>query len=228
VSIAKHLVPRPVADRYLDIKRRLDRLELSVRNLETTLDAFLVYPRYVAGDDIGFNGQLRRKELFKELVTILHPEAIIETGTWIGNTTGYMAQNTGLPIRTCEVNPRFHAIAKMRVEGISGLHLELSDSRQFLEKLSETDLTKKRVFFYLDAHWYDELPLSEEIDVIARHWGKFAIMIDDFKVPDDTGYGYDDYGPGKALCIELIEPMVRQRDLAVYFPSVRSDEDTGA
>src|SRR3954453_3670386 len=103
MSIAKHLVPRPLAHRYLDIKRRLDRLELSVRGLETALDALLVNPKYVGREDVGFNGQLRRTELFKEIISIVQPEAVVETGTWIGNTTGYMAETARLPVYSCEV-----------------------------------------------------------------------------------------------------------------------------
>jgi hypothetical protein len=52
-------------------------------------------------------------------------------------------------------------------------------------------------------------------------------MIDDFEVPDDHGFGYDDYGPGKALNAAYIGPLVEAHDLAVFYPSARSQEETG-
>jgi len=41
-------------------------------------------------------------------------------------------------------------------------------------------------------------------------------MIDDFQVPDDPGYAYDDYGPGKALTPDLVDPACRRlRNLGI-------------
>jgi hypothetical protein len=55
------------------------------------------------------------------------------------------------------------------------------------------------VFFHLDAHWEGDLPLQEEIEIILGRFPNFLIMIDDFRVPGDSGYGFDDYGRGKML-----------------------------
>jgi hypothetical protein len=48
-------------------------------------------------------------------------------------------------------------------------------------------------------------------------------MIDDFQVPDDNGYGYDDYGVGKALIRGYIAPLASQFDLAEFYPRTPSD-----
>jgi len=41
-------------------------------------------------------------------------------------------------------------------------------------------------------------------------------MIDDFQVLDDPGYAYDDYGPGKALTPDLVDPACRRlRNLGI-------------
>ncbi len=53
--------------------------------------------------------------------------------------------------------------------------------------------------FYLDAHWEAHLPLAEEIDVIARHCADPLILVDDFEVPGDPDYTFDDYGDGAVL-----------------------------
>lgn len=48
-------------------------------------------------------------------------------------------------------------------------------------------------------------------------------MIDDFQVPGDKDYGFDDYGKGKALCLEYLN----QPELAAFFPSKKGELETG-
>src|SRR6266436_1598107 len=115
MSIAKHLVPGFIKDRYFHIKKRIESLETSVRCLENAIDAMIVSPKYVPGDDVGFNGQLNRKRIFGDIVSAIPIDAIVETGTWLGNTTGYMATTARKPIYSCELSPRFHALSKMRL-----------------------------------------------------------------------------------------------------------------
>jgi hypothetical protein len=52
--------------------------------------------------------------------------------------------------------------------------------------------------------------------------------VDDFQVPGDSGYGYDDYGPGKALTLDYVRPLRDQYGLRVYFPSAPAADETGA
>ena len=115
MSILKHLLPDSIQRPYRILQKRLDKLELSVRGLEAAVDALVVSPKYVPGDEIGFNGQSRRKQIFQDLTKAIPFDAIVETGTWLGNSTGYMSQTAGLPVYSCELNPRFHALAKMRL-----------------------------------------------------------------------------------------------------------------
>jgi hypothetical protein len=53
-------------------------------------------------------------------------------------------------------------------------------------------------------------------------------MVDDFQVPFDKAYGYDDYGPCRTLTAELIAPIVAAHSLQVLYPSIPSAEETGA
>ena len=77
------------------------------------------------------------------------------------------------------------------------------------------------VFFYLDAHWNDDLPLADEIDIIFSRCPWAVVMIDDFEVPSDPGYQFDDYGPGKALVLGYIRPAVLAHELrALSFHSI--------
>jgi hypothetical protein len=81
------------------------------------------------------------------------------------------------------------------------------------------------VFFYLDAHWNDDLPLADEVDIVFQRCPKAIVMIDDFEVPSDAGYGYDDYGPGKALISGYIRPVILAHQLRAFYPSTPSAAD---
>ena len=84
------------------------------------------------------------------------------------------------------------------------------------------------LFFYLDAHWNDDLPLAEELETILSHCSAAVVMIDDFQVPFDAGYGHDDYGFGKALTSGYIASVVSGYRLRVLYPSTPSAEEGGA
>ena len=49
-----------------------------------------------------------------------------------------------------------------------------------------------------------------------------------FRVPDDDGYGYDDYGVGKALTREYIASQVGQFQLAEFYPRTPSVRGIGS
>jgi hypothetical protein len=51
--------------------------------------------------------------------------------------------------------------------------------------------------------------------------------VDDFQVPGDHGYGYDNYGVGKALTREYIVPLVSQFELSEFYPRTPSSVETG-
>ena len=110
------------------------------------------------------------------------------------------------------------------------IKLRQGESRVELKKLFEGPLDSLRnspLFFYLDAHWNADLPLAEEIDIIFCRSPNAVVMIDDFEVPNDPGFAYDDYGPGKALNAEYVAPLVEAYDLAIFYPSALSHEETG-
>jgi len=174
-----------------------------------------------------FNGQVGRQEIFRELVSKIQFQMIIETGTYRGTTTEFLARESGLLVCTVETEPRFYHYARRRLKGQKHIRLELCDSREFITKLArDSTLPKQCVFFYLDAHWQDDLPLKQEIEIIVKFWQGVCIMIDDFQVPGDEGYTYDDYGPGKRLCLNYLEPL-SQFGLTAFFPALPSDRETG-
>lgn len=172
------------------------------------------------------NGQAGRLRICRDVLTTLSPTAIVETGTFRGTTTEFFAQFS-IPVYSVEAEPRFHYFAACRFRESNHVHLTLSDSRSFLNRLA-TDPTvpKNNVFFYLDAHWNADLPLAQEITTIFANWQQAVILVDDFEVPGDS-YAYDDYGPGAALNTEYLDRLNRT-DMHRFYPSLRAAEETGA
>ena len=176
----------------------------------------------------GFNGQARRKEIFKQLLALARPELIIETGTCEGETTGYMAETSGLNVLTCEAMPERVDTATQRLKYMNVQVVE-ADSRAFLRAAAKRH-SHTRTLFYLDAHWDVELPLTEELNIIFGSWPDFVVMIDDFKIDDDPGYGFDDYTniDQGIIGMELISKLIRAHNVPVFFPVAKSDTETGA
>jgi predicted O-methyltransferase YrrM len=177
-----------------------------------------------------FNGQIKRREIFAEIVRGLNPVAIVETGTFRGTTTIYLAK-TGLPIYTIEQDPRLYGFARMQLRGSDNITMLKQESRAALRALLTGPLRavlESPIFFYLDAHWNDDLPLLGEVETILAAANRAVIMIDDFQVPGDEGYEFDDYGPSAVLNREYIEPVLRGRGVAVLYPAADSSEESGA
>ena len=187
---------------------------------------------YIKSPDQGagwgpFNGQTARQALFVDILTKTGPHAIVETGTFLGATTEFMSQ-AGLPVFTIEAHPRNYGFARARFWRKRNVKLLYGDSRTGLHKLFDGalhPLFRLTIFFYLDAHWNDDLPLAEEIDIIFSHCPMAVVIIDDFEVPFDAGYGFDDYGPGKALVAGYIKPAISKHQLTAFYPSTPSAAD---
>jgi hypothetical protein len=175
-----------------------------------------------------FNGQQGRQAIFHALSAAIPFTCLAETGTFRGSTTEFLAKNTRVPIHSVEARRRFYHYARLRTRSYPNVSLHMGDSRSFLNRLaSDPAVPKERVFFYLDAHWYADLPLRDEIATIARSWREYVIMVDDFAVPGDTGYRFDDYGGPNRLDLSYLgDPSAF--GLTAFFPRLRSDQETGA
>jgi hypothetical protein len=175
-----------------------------------------------------FNGQQYRQTMFQQLLRCIDFSAIVETGSFRGSTTEFMANATTVRIFSCELNERHFHFARRRLASHRNVELHYKDTRAFLrEVLASGGLGGGPVFFYLDAHWGSDLPLWDELDIILGHPIEAVVMIDDFRVPGDLGFGYDDYGPGKQLSVAgLRANLTSQPDL--FFPFYTSTVETGA
>jgi len=199
-----------------------------ISNLELAITTLASSPDYNSDYD-SLNRQLKRKEIVADVLSKLKPFVIVETGTHTGNSTGYFAKNAEI-VYTSDSSPIYMWAAKNRLKKFPNINFFIGDSRTFLENIqTEQNLKSKTTFFYLDAHWHEDLPLAEEISIIATNWqaGNWVILIDDFCVPDDDGYAYPSYGPDKTLNYEYIRNLVERENLKVFYPTIPSKDETG-
>jgi hypothetical protein len=174
------------------------------------------------------NGQQRRCEIVRDLAHAISFDRAIETGTYRGTSTEFFSAVMGTPIETVEANPRFFAYSSRRLAILPSVHVVPGDSRPFLQNLAKgPGATNESVFVYLDAHGKDDLPLAQELQIIARSWTQAVVMIDDFQVPDDDGYGFDDYGSGKKLAKSIL-PADDLAGWQLFYPKAHSSSETGA
>lgn len=175
-----------------------------------------------------FNGQARRLECVEEIFALCNFDLVVETGTFRGTTTEFLASIFQRDIYSCEINKAFHLYSKMRLKGIGNVSLERASSVDFLKALAGSGrFVRSLVFFYLDAHWMEYLPLKEELEIIFDSAHKSVVLVDDFQMPDDPGYQYDDYGPGQALTLEYLSALLPRR-FFLFFPECPSAQETGA
>lgn len=172
------------------------------------------------------NGQETRLEIVSALIHQCRIGRIVETGTFLGTTTEFFA-GFGLPVITAEADAGFASRARRRLHGLKNVDLRARDSLQVLRAIVNEAIDRSvPTLFYLDAHWADHLPLREEVEIIVANFPKALIVIDDFAVPHDQGYAFDDYGPGKRLCLDYLL-QGRACDLEFFFPSTPAEQETG-
>lgn len=172
------------------------------------------------------NGQTARLEIVRAIIETCGVEQIIETGMYRGTTTEWFCQ-FGLPVFAAEIEPRYATFCRLRLARCPNVEIAPMGSLEALRRWAgSTAINNRNTLFYLDAHWRDHLPLAQELDLIRSNFSRWAIVVDDFKVPFDSGYGFDDYGPDRVLDIDFLE-KTSVRSFPVFFPRVPARYETG-
>lgn len=171
------------------------------------------------------NGQTGRQAIVREILEAFRPTVIVETGTHRGASAAFLFDVAGVPVVTSEISERSYWFARRRFLNHAGIDVRRSDSREMLRSLvtsGQFDLT--RPFLYLDAHWHDDVPLAGELSIISESFTGGVVMIDDFEVPGDAGYGFDDYGSGRELTLRNYEQHFPPTHMPL-FPSLPSADE---
>lgn len=172
------------------------------------------------------NGLTSRLEATRQILFRCGIRQIIETGTFRGTTTEWFAK-FGIPVYTIESNRHNYEFAKLRLGGRTNVHVELGNSAEVLPTLASRLDPAVPTFIYLDAHWENYLPLKEEISFITANFNAAVILVDDFQVPGDPTYVYDDYGPGKALDNNYLKACWVE-GMTAYYPSTPAVEESSS
>jgi hypothetical protein len=171
------------------------------------------------------NGQLGRQWLVAQLAAAKTFDLVVETGAYRGATTAFLAATFDCRVFAFEKTPRYYVYVRRRLRRNHLVTVELGDSRDRLEALASRQ-SGRALFAYLDAHWNRDLPLRGELQIIDAHWSTAVVMVDDFHVPQDAGYAFDDYGEDARLDREYVR-RTNLEGWTISFPTLRSDRETG-
>lgn len=174
-----------------------------------------------------FNGQGNRIAIFDELNAIYRFRRAFESGTYRGTTASFLASAIGGRVWTAEIDPWSFGFCQARFLLDRRIKTIFGDSRQALPRVMPRLRTQEPSFFYLDAHWGEELPLRREIETILAEAARAVVMIDDCQVEGDSGYGYDDYGTARAITLDYIRAASRRFGPRLFFPRLAATHETG-
>ncbi|MEK6910359.1 MAG: hypothetical protein AABW82_01150 [Nanoarchaeota archaeon] len=158
-------------------------------------------------------------ESFKLLVKSYKIDCIIETGTYKGFTTSFLARAfPEIPIYTCELDDFNYRTARENLKEYRNVHIFKESSPNFIESLIKNKKIGKRPFFYLDAHWFDDWPLESELNIIFNKLKSAIILIDDFKVPHNADFSFDKYEDKECSLDRVIPNLNRANKYKILFP----------
>lgn len=179
----------------------------------------------VTGKPYFFNRQKLRLQVFQEIDENIAFDNYIETGTYLGLTTHFLARTAsarGAFVHSSEINDDFITIAASVVGKSNNVRLHHGNSVDMLRSLTPS-VSQSTNFVYLDAHvGVEYLPLRDELEMV-RHWPNTVIMIDDFKVPYDGEFTWDQYDNEREISLRYIEGSFGSG--SVYFPRYRAREE---
>jgi len=154
------------------------------------------------------------ENLVKHIIETLKPDRFVETGTHMGWTDMWMAQHyPSLPIFTVEIDNQYYSIAVHNCKPYPNIKVYHMSSPHFL-RLIYDELKKGLTFFYLDAHWWQYVPLRDECKIIVT-LDKYVILVDDFAC-NNPRFGGDTFGgdashPGIENNIEYLADILGKR-----------------
>lgn len=149
-----------------------------------------------------------------------------ETGTFRGDSLIWLANKVpSIRAISCENDEFFynrvvHRLSKLDMQ--SRVELIYGSSPLAIGQSFEKGLLLEPALFWLDAHWNDYWPLLDELDQIFKLFKRSIVVIDDFKVPNNTLFEYDSYD-GFENSLDYIRPSLIRRptnsELDFLFPN---------
>lgn len=136
-----------------------------------------------------FNGDTFLEAEFLKLRDKYKLTHVIETGTYHGDTTKWLA-TMFFKVRTIESNLTNLKIAGKNLAGFMNLTIAHGDSSRDLSKMLPG--MEDSLLIFLDAHW-NSCPLAAEFEQIAAAGIKPVIVVHDVFNETDPSMGFDTY-----------------------------------
>jgi predicted O-methyltransferase YrrM len=174
--------------------------------------------RMARAQGLPFNGDKYLIDLTEFLIQC-GVTTFVETGTYLGHTCRYIAyRHPELSVITVESNPNYFDASKTVLKSYSNVRVIKGDSAKEIERFVKYNRLGLTLFF-LDAHWYDFLPLPDEIRKISTYKSKAILIIHDFQVPGRSDLGFDTY-KGQVIGIEMLyQSLIKGRTYHVFLPN---------
>lgn len=171
--------------------------------------------------DVGFHGDEYLLSLVDHLAS--NSNIFFETGSNVGSTLAYVASNyPWLRCLSCEPDKAAFQQASVNAGKYVNAELFNGTSQQFIEHLSknESGIFSEQCFFWLDAHGYGfEWPLKKELEFITGRFSSAYILIDDFKVPEQEHFGYDQYQEQVCSYDFIKSALSQDKTYQLFYPS---------
>lgn len=142
----------------------------------------------------GFHGDPGLMAKIHDLIRNHPIQNFIETGTETGSTLAYVARTyPHLHCYSCEADPRAYNFACNALSRHTNVSIFSGLSVDFLKWLPE-EIMKQPSLYWLDAHSHGfGVGLLDELEYILSRITNGFIFIDDFEVPGDPTFGFDQY-----------------------------------
>jgi hypothetical protein len=157
-----------------------------------------------------FNTDYKLAERFIAFKKKYKIKTAIETGTYHGDTTSWLAENFDI-VYTVEYDKRYLDVAQDQISKYTNIRSYLGSSTDYLGKFLD-ESKDNSVIVFLDAHWYAN-PVLQELDRIRESGTKPVLAIHDFKVPERPDLGYDEY-PNQGIVYEW--NWIKEKIDAIY------------
>jgi hypothetical protein len=150
-------------------------------------------------------------------------QTIVETGTYHGDTTVFLA-GIAKHVITIEADPRYD---NSHLSQFPNVEVIIGDSAMFLGWALHYPAP---YLFFLDAHWTEPTPTPRELLRIAELKIHPIIVIHDVQVPDHPELGFDRYNDF-TYNIETIRPYLTSiyggQNYRYYYNHVAAGEQRG-
>lgn len=183
------------------------------------------------------------QELVDFAIDLLGVDTFIESGTFRGDTT-FAVKGKFREIHSIELSEPLFNEAVNRFKEFSHIKMYRGDSGQMIRKIaSENDLSQRKIFFWLDAHWCEassvsgvaaQCPLLAELSAIKKLSEESIVVIDDARLFLAPPSGHDRYSAqhwprlqqviDALSALSLKHEILVSNDVVIFFPQKIRDE----